>query len=67
MEQISKLNIYTFPIFSDDDDNLIQRNNDLEDKLPFALVGSVETHEVNGKHIRGRKYPWGVVEGLLGH
>ena len=65
MEQISKhdLKIYTFPIFSDDDENYITRNNALEDMLPFALVGSVETHEVNGKQVRGRKYPWGIVQG----
>ena len=65
MEQIAKhdLKIYTFPIFSDDDENYIIRNNALEDMLPFALVGSEETHDVSGKQVRGRKYPWGVVEG----
>jgi len=31
--------------------------------VPFAVVGSTEVHEVDGKKVRGRKYPWGLVEG----
>lgn len=31
--------------------------------MPFAVVGSTEVHEVDGKKVRGRKYPWGLVEG----
>lgn len=30
--------------------------------MPFAIVGSNTLLEVNGKRIRGRLYPWGVVE-----
>jgi septin family protein len=32
--------------------------------VPFAVVGSTEVHEVDGKKVRGRKYPWGLVEGV---
>ena len=31
--------------------------------IPFAVVGSNTLLEVNGKRVRGRLYPWGVVEG----
>ena len=30
--------------------------------MPFAIVGSNTLLEVNGKRVRGRLYPWGVVE-----
>jgi septin 2 len=30
--------------------------------VPFAVVGSNQVIEVRGKKIRGRLYPWGVVE-----
>lgn len=30
--------------------------------MPFAIVGSEENVVVNGQPVRGRAYPWGVVE-----
>ncbi len=30
--------------------------------MPFSIVGSNTLLEVNGKRVRGRLYPWGVVE-----
>ncbi|CAG8808608.1 7430_t:CDS:2, partial [Gigaspora rosea] len=30
--------------------------------LPFAIIGSEEEIIVNGRAVRGRQYPWGVVE-----
>lgn len=30
--------------------------------IPFAVVGSTATHTVEGKQVRGRIYPWGLVE-----
>ena len=35
----------------------------LQERIPFAVVGSNSVIEVAGKKIRGRKYPWGIVEG----
>jgi len=32
-------------------------------KLPFAIVGSNTIIEADGKSFRGRKYPWGIVNG----
>ena len=31
--------------------------------MPFAVVGSNTLIEICGKKVRGRLYPWGVVEG----
>lgn len=30
--------------------------------MPFAIVGSNTEVEVVGKKVRGRKYPWGIIE-----
>lgn len=35
----------------------------MKQRVPFAVVGSNTTVEVDGKKLRGRRYPWGVVEG----
>lgn len=34
----------------------------LQAAVPFAVVGSNTIIEVKGKKVRGRMYPWGVVE-----
>jgi len=31
--------------------------------VPFAVVGSNTVVESQGKKVRGRVYPWGIVEG----
>ena len=31
--------------------------------MPFAVIGSRDEVEINGKKIRARLYPWGTVEG----
>lgn len=37
----------------------------IQDRIPFAVVGSNTVLEVNGKRVRARVYPWGVAEGKL--
>jgi len=34
----------------------------LQESIPFAVVGATQLIEVKGKKVRGRLYPWGVVE-----
>ena len=34
----------------------------LQANIPFAVVGSNTLIEVGGKKVRGRLYPWGVVQ-----
>ncbi|CAJ0752523.1 1434_t:CDS:10 [Entrophospora sp. SA101] len=57
--------IYNFPFdFEEDDEDTIEENSELRvwALLPFAIIGSEEEIIVNGKPVRGRQYPWGVVE-----
>lgn len=34
----------------------------LQEAVPFAVIGANTVIEVKGKKVRGRMYPWGVVE-----
>lgn len=58
-----KIKIYDFPDSDKDEDHETLKK--LKARVPFAVVGSTEVHEVDGKKVRGRKYPWGLVEGNL--
>ena len=53
MKQIkqSDIHLYQFP----------QESSEINAKLPFAVVGSNCVLDINGEKIRGRRYPWGVV------
>ncbi|XP_002162373.2 septin-7 isoform X1 [Hydra vulgaris] len=53
------INVYRFPALSDDES---ESDLALLRRLPFAVVGSNTVLEVGGKKIRGRMYPWGIVE-----
>ncbi|XP_053550520.1 septin-12 isoform X2 [Bombina bombina] len=37
-------------------------NDKIREKIPFAVVGTDEEHQVNGKKVLGRKTKWGIVE-----
>ena len=52
MKQIddSQIHLYQFP-----------QECEINAKLPFAVVGSNCVLDINGEKIRGRRYPWGVV------
>jgi len=37
----------------------------MQSKIPFAIIGTEDTISLDGtKEGRGRKYPWGVVDGI---
>lgn len=55
-----KINIYEFPNCADEEENKMMRK--LKDRVPFAVIGSNTVVESQGKKVRGRIYPWGVVE-----
>lgn len=57
----NKLQIYEFPDIDDDDVENNRTNSIFKSKLPFAIVGSNTLIDVDGKQVRGRQYPWGVV------
>ncbi|KAF2882060.1 hypothetical protein ILUMI_24108 [Ignelater luminosus] len=57
------IQMYEFPeCDSDEDEDFKQQDRELKASLPFAVVGSNSTLEVAGRKIRGRQYPWGVVD-----
>lgn len=39
----------------------------LQGHLPFAVVGSTEEVKIGNKMVKARQYPWGTVQGKLGH
>jgi septin family protein len=61
--QDNNIQIYRVPdCDSDEDEEFKLQNKQLKESMPFAVVGSTQTIEVRGKKVRGRLYPWGVVE-----
>lgn len=62
--ELNGINIYQFPeCDSDEDEDFKQQDKELKASIPFAVVGSNMVLEVAGKKIRGRQYPWGIVDG----
>lgn len=60
-EDIKKHQIAIFSPAMDEDDEA-DVSQQIMATLPFALVGSNDTYQVAGSAIRGRMYPWGIVE-----
>ncbi|XP_060612695.2 septin-4-like isoform X2 [Anolis sagrei] len=57
------IRIYQFPdCDSDEDDDFKLQDQELKESIPFAVIGSNTVVEAKGRRIRGRLYPWGVVE-----
>ncbi|XP_026138818.1 septin-5 [Carassius auratus] len=57
------IKIYQFPdCDSDEDEDFKQQDQELKDSFPFAVIGSNTVVEAKGKRVRGRLYPWGIVE-----
>lgn len=62
--QSNEIQIYQFPEADDeeDDEEFIRVNKELKASVPFAVVGSNTVYDIQGKKVRGRIYPWGVVD-----
>nr|XP_029726348.1 septin-7 isoform X6 [Aedes albopictus] len=56
-----KIKIYDFPDPSDEEEDA-KTLRQLRSRVPFAVVGANAIIEIDGRKIRGRRYPWGVVE-----
>nr|XP_046231064.1 septin 5b isoform X2 [Scatophagus argus] len=64
-EEIDKcgIKIYQFPdCDSDEDEELKLQDKELKESVPFAVIGSNTVVEARGQRVRGRLYPWGIVE-----
>uniref|UniRef100_A0A4X1USE1 Septin 5 n=1 Tax=Sus scrofa TaxID=9823 RepID=A0A4X1USE1_PIG len=67
-EEIDKfgIHVYQFPeCDSDEDEDFKQQDRELKESAPFAVIGSNTVVEAKGQRVRGRLYPWGIVEGEL--
>lgn len=64
MEDIDyhKIPIYNFPYdIEEDDEETVEENAELRGLLPFAIVGSEDVVEIDGRKCRARVYPWGYI------
>lgn len=60
------IQMYEFPeCGSDEDEEFKEQDRELKASIPFAVVGSNAILEVAGRKVRGRQYPWGVVDGMF--
>jgi len=65
LEEVEKhhIRIYEFPeCDSDEDEEFQDMDKQLKASVPFAVIGSNHIADVNGKKVRARLYPWGIVE-----
>uniref|UniRef100_A0A0P5RMK2 Septin n=3 Tax=Daphnia magna TaxID=35525 RepID=A0A0P5RMK2_9CRUS len=65
MEEIEANGIRIYPLpdcDSDEDEDYKEQVRQLKDAVPFAVCGANTLIEVKGRKVRGRQYPWGVVE-----
>ncbi|XP_041979648.1 septin-2 isoform X1 [Aricia agestis] len=58
-----QIQVYQFPeCDSDEDEEFKQQDRELKAAAPFAVVAADTVLEVGGKRVRGRQYPWGIVD-----
>jgi len=58
-----RIPVYNFPYdVEEDDEDTVDENSELRNLMPFAIVSSDDVFEVNGRRVRARQYPWGLVE-----
>ncbi|XP_021960056.1 septin-2 isoform X2 [Folsomia candida] len=57
------IKVYTLPEVDEDEDQEYKEEvRQMKEAMPFAVAGSTTSIEAKGKKLRGRVYPWGVVE-----
>lgn len=64
-KDISRLNLRIYelpPLDNDEDDDCRLQDREIKRAFPFAVIGGNAMVEVNGNRIKGRVYPWGIVE-----
>lgn len=61
--EYQQIDIFRPPVYDNDDEEAQSESRDINSCVPFAVVGSTEeVDNGHGKKVRGRQYPWGVVE-----
>lgn len=65
LDEINEHGIKIYPLpecDSDEDEDYKEQVRQLKEAIPFAVCGANTLLEVRGRKVRGRLYPWGVVE-----
>jgi septin 7 len=58
-----RIQVFSPPLYDDDDDEIQELNKKIVARYPFAVVGSAtQVPTSDNRLVRGRKYPWGVIE-----
>lgn len=58
----NNIEVYQFPVT---DETVRKENTALNALIPFAIIGSTDfVTKEDGKQVRARRYPWGIVEGI---
>ncbi|KAF8527875.1 cell division control/GTP binding protein [Hysterangium stoloniferum] len=57
------IQIFQAPTYENEDEETVAENEEIAAKIPFAVVGSDQQVQTSdGRVVRGRAYPWGVIE-----
>lgn len=60
---LHKIHIFQAPTYENEDEESLAEAEEIASKIPFAVVGSDQIVTTpDGRQVRGRAYPWGVVE-----
>ncbi|OCT64512.1 septin-9 isoform X1 [Xenopus laevis] len=59
--QTHGISVYPQPELDEDSAEALM-NDKIREKIPFAVVGTDEEHQVNGRKVFGRKTKWGIIE-----
>ncbi|KAK7075926.1 septin 2 [Halocaridina rubra] len=65
LDEIEEHGIHIYPLpdcDTDEEEDYKEQVRQLKEAVPFAVVGSTTVLDVGGKKVRGRQYPWGVIE-----
>lgn len=58
-----QIQIFQAPTYENEDEESLAEAEEIASKIPFAVVGSNQLVKTpDGREVRGRAYPWGVVE-----
>jgi septin 7 len=58
-----QIRIFQAPTYENEDEETIAEAEEIASKIPFAVVGSNKfVTTPDGRSVRGRAYPWGIVE-----
>ncbi|KAB5592629.1 Cell division control protein 3 [Ceratobasidium theobromae] len=58
-----QIRIFQAPVYENEDEETVAENEEIASKIPFAIVGSdKQVDTADGRAVRGRNYPWGVIE-----